>query len=220
MTVYKGIMKAADFDLKKEIGYLPEQGLVVHEDKRLLLMDANALGLLMDAMIKNMGFNKAMEVFMQSGFEHGYSDFLAMEAKYGKEFANEIELFASGPVIHSWEGLVHARPSSIEADRTAGKFYSEGIWSNSWQAQQYLTFNSVGKKAVCYSLTGYASGWTSAFMGKPVLAIETACIAKGDNHCSWLLKPAGEFGEEAATERNFLKDQFEKLLLTKANEGV
>ena len=215
MVECKGTMKATDFDLKKEVEYLPESGLVVHEDKRLLMMDANALGLLMDAMIKNMGFNKTMEVFMQSGFEHGYSDFLAMEAKYGEEFANEIELFASGPVIHSWEGLVNAKPISIQADRTTGKFFSEGIWSNSWQAQQYLTFNPVGEKAVCYTLTGYASGWTSAFLGKPVLAVETACIAKGDEHCSWLLKPAEEFGKDAALELNFLNDQFKKLLLTK-----
>lgn len=220
MAAGKGKMKATDFNLKKEVAYLPEQGLVVHEDRRLLLMDANAMGLLMDSMIKNMGFDKAMEVFMQSGFEHGYSDFLAMEAKYGEKFANEIELFASGPVIHSWEGLVQAKPISIEADRATGKFFSEGIWTNSWQAQQYLTFNSVGEKAVCYTLTGYASGWTSAFLGKPVLAIETACVAKGDDHCSWLLKPAEEFGEEAAMELNFLTNQFEKLLLTKANEGV
>ncbi|MFH0735094.1 MAG: XylR N-terminal domain-containing protein [bacterium] len=203
-------IKATDFNLSKEIQFLPEQGLVVHKDARLLILDSNSLGLLLNSLIVNMGFENTMKTFMQSGFEHGFSDFLAMQADFGDKFENEIELFASGPVIHSWEGLVHAQPTKIEIDREKGHFLCEGIWTNSWQAQQYLTFNPVGEKAVCSSLTGYASGWTSGFFGEPVLAIETACIAKGDPHCAWQLKPIDNFGEEAAYGLNMLKDQFDK----------
>jgi hypothetical protein len=100
---------------------------------------------------------------------------------------------------------------SSEIDRSCGHFLCEGVWTNSWQAQQYLTFNPVGNKAVCSSLIGYASGWSSGFLGRPVLAIEPTCIAKGDSHCSWLLKPLEKFGEEATFERDALKEQFQKL---------
>jgi rsbT co-antagonist protein RsbR len=205
-------MKATDFNLGKDIQFLPDQGLVVHRDTRLLIMDSNSLGLLMNSMLQHLGFEKTMEIFMQSGFEHGFSDFLSMKAEFGARFENEIELFASGPVIHSWEGLVHAQPSKIEVNRDASHFLCEGIWTHSWQAQQYLTFKPAGEKAVCSSLTGYASGWTTGFFGKPVLAIETSCIAKGDPHCAWLLKPLGAYGKEAAWEAGVLKGQFDKFM--------
>ena len=203
-------MKATDFNLQDGIIFQPEKGLVINQDSRLLILDSNAMGLLFYTMMQKMGSDLANQIFIQSGFEHGYSDFLAMESLFGDKFDNEIELFASGPVIHSWEGLVNAKPTKIEIDRKANHFLCEGIWTNSWQAQQYLTFNPTGKKAVCSSLTGYASGWTTGFFGRPVLAIETSCLAKGDPYCAWQLKPVTEFGKEAAFELNALKEQFEK----------
>jgi len=208
-------MKATDFNLKDGIQFHPEKGMVVNQDTRLVIMDSNAMGLLLDAMIRKLGFREAMQVFSQSGFEHGYSDFIAMKAMFGDKFDSEIELFASGPVIHSWEGLVNARPTKIEIDRKTGHFICEGVWTNSWQAQQYLTFNRIGEKAVCSSLTGYASGWSTGFFGQPILCIEPSCVAKGDEHCGWLLKPLKEFGKEGADELSALKEQFEKFEKTR-----
>ncbi len=209
-------MKATDFNLKEEITFQPDKGLVINRDTRLLLFDSNAMGLIFYGMIEKLGLEATSQIFIQSGFEHGFSDFIAMKAVYGDKFDSEVDLFASGPVIHSWEGLVNAQPTKIEIDRKSGHFICEGIWRNSWQAEQYLTFNPIGSKAVCSSLIGYAAGWTTGFMNKPVAAIETSCTAKGDPHCGWLLKPVSEFGKEAEFELAVLKKQFEKFEYSKS----
>jgi hypothetical protein len=72
-----------------------------------------------------------------------------------------------------------------------------GIWSNSYEAEQHLTFNEISDQPVCWSLMGYASGYATAFFGSPVIAIEPVCVGKGDDHCEWKLQHLSAWGEEA-----------------------
>ena len=43
---------------------------------------------------------------------------------------------------------------------------------------------------------GYASGWSTAFFRRPLLAIEPVCVENGDDHCEWLIQPPAAFGPE------------------------
>jgi hypothetical protein len=99
------------------------------------------------------------------GFQNGFGDFMQMKINY--EFDSEMDLLASGPVIHTWEGIVKAKPLMLEFDRDKGSFLFTGIWENSYEAEQHLMFNDIAKEPVCFSLMGYASGWSTAFFGKP-----------------------------------------------------
>jgi len=122
-----------------------------------------------------------------------------------------VDLLASGPVIHSWEGIVQATPTEIRYDRATGDMYFTGVWRNSYEAEQHLSFQHGGDEAVCWTLAGYASGWTTAFMGRPMIAIESHCQAKGDEHCGWLIRPAAAFGPEAAPHHQAFQEFFGKL---------
>ncbi len=190
-------MKATDFNLQKDMKFDPSKGLTTFQDSRLVIFDANAIGLLRQNLIDGLGAEKAREFFLQFGFEHGFSDFLQIKTAYGSQFDSEIDLFASGPVIHTWEGLVHAAPTAIQFDREKGDFFCSGIWTNSYEADQHLSFNYAGSEPVCWTLMGYASGWSTAFFNKPVLAIEPVCMGKGDDHCEWVLKNVEAWGSEA-----------------------
>lgn len=119
-----------------------------------------------------------------------------MKKKYA--FDTEMDLLASGPVIHSWEGIVNARPKEIHFDRAKGEFHFTGVWTNSYEAEQHLSFGPPAIEPVCWSLMGYASGWSTAFFGKPLLAIEPVCVGKSDDHCEWLIQPPEAFGSVAA----------------------
>ncbi|MEI2715456.1 MAG: ATP-binding protein [Candidatus Nanopelagicales bacterium] len=57
---------------------------------------------------------------------------------------------------------------------------------------------------MCSSLTGYASGWATAFFGSPLLAIETACIAQGDPTCAFEIRPTQSWDERADPWRSAL----------------
>jgi hypothetical protein len=111
-------LKATDFDLSQQLVFNPDKGLTSFKDSRIVLFDANAIGLLRQNLIDDLGMEKAREFFLKFSFQHGYSDFMQMKINY--EFDTEMDLLASGPVIHTWEGLVKAVPSEIRYDRMTG----------------------------------------------------------------------------------------------------
>ena len=197
-------MKANDFDFAKDLRFNLKEGLTTFRDTRLVIFNVDAIGLLRESVIRKIGMEDARALFLRFGFRNGYSDFLQM--KLGYEFDTEIDLFASGPVIHTWEGIVHAAPTEIKFDREAKTFLCSGIWTNSYEAEQHLSFRDFEKDPVCWTLTGYASGWSTAFFEHPLLAIEPFCVGKGDDHCEWLIKPLSEWGEEARPYIEALKD--------------
>ncbi len=188
-------MKATDFDLSKDLKLDPTSGIATFRESRLVVLDAAALGLLRQDLVEKLGVEEARRLFLRFGYQHGYSDFLQMKVAY--EFDTEMDLLASGPVIHSWEGIVQATPKEIRFDRDAKDFYFTGVWTNSYEAEQYLTFNHKTHEPVCWSLMGYASGWCTAFFGSPVIAIEPVCMGKGDDHCEWLIQPPEAWGDQA-----------------------
>jgi hypothetical protein len=189
-------MKATDFDLSKELRFNPATGLTSFRDSRLVLLDVNALGLMRQRLTEELGIERARAFFLKFGFQHGYSDFMQMKLSY--HFDTEMDLLASGPVIHTWEGIVHAAPREIRYDRETGDFFFSGVWTNSYEAQQHLSFNPTTKEPVCWTLMGYASGWCTGFFGSLLIAIEPVCQGKGDDHCEWKIQPPAAWGKEAA----------------------
>ena len=189
-------MKATDFDLSRDLKFDMQTGVTSFKNSRLIILDANAMGLLRQKLLEMLGPDKARELFLKFGYQNGYSDFMQMKLAY--QFDSDMDLLASGPVIHTWEGIVHATPKEIRVDRKKGEFYFPCVWKNSYEAEQHLCFNKPAKQPVCWTLMGYASGWCSAFLGKPILAIESMCAGKGDAHCEVMIQAEAAFGKEAA----------------------
>lgn len=197
-------MKASDFNLRAEMKFDLEKGITSFKNTRLLIFDANAIGLLRQQIIEQIGLNKARELFLKFGYQHGYSDFLQMKLNY--QFDSEMDLLASGPAIHTWEGLVQATPTEIQFNRETGEFYFTGVWTNSYEAIQQLQYSGIHNEPICWSLMGYASGWCTAFFGKPLVAIEPVCLGKGDEHCEWLIQPPEKWNEKAIPHINAYKE--------------
>lgn len=200
-------MKATDFNLINELKLNPENGIATFRNNRLVILDATALGLLRDMVIKEVGMEKARDIFLRFGYSNGYNDFSQMRKKY--VFDSEMDLLASGPVIHTWEGIVKATPTEIRFNRAKGEFFFTGVWANSWEAEQHLSFHGPSHEPVCWTLMGYASGWCTSFFGSPVIAIEPQCAAKGDDNCGWMIKPPADWGPEAAAYIAAMQPLFE-----------
>lgn len=196
-------MKATDFNFENDLSFDLKKGLTTFRDTRIVMFDANAIGLLRQETLRAMGKMRTREVLLRFGYQQGFSDFIQMKMNY--EFENEMELLASGPVIHTWEGIVQATPTKIEYDREKGTFFFTGVWTNSYEAEQHLSFNEEDDEPVCWTLMGYASGWCTAFFGKPLLAIEPVCAGKGDDHCEWKIMPPENWGDEAKVYVDALK---------------
>jgi len=189
-------MKATDFDLSKDLKFNLQTGMTTFKSSRLIILDANAMGLLRQKVLQTLGLDKARVLFLKFGYQNGYSDFAQMKLAY--QFDSEMDLLASGPVIHTWEGIVHAKPKEARIDRKTGEFFFPCVWTNSYEAEQHLCFNKSASEPVCWTLMGYASGWCTAFFGKRVLGIESMCVGKGDDHCEVTIQPEPVWGKEAA----------------------
>lgn len=111
----------------------------------------------------------------------------------------------AGPLLYTLEGSMKIIITKLDLDRKSGKTYVESICENSWEGQAHLRHFGESSEGVCWNLIGYASGYTSAFMGRPILYKETKCIATGANHCYVIGKPVEEW--EDASEFKLLMNQ-------------
>jgi len=196
-------MKATDFNLSVGLRFDTERGIASFRNNRLVIFDANAIGLLRNNLIKEFGMLKARELLLRFGYQQGYTDFIQIKANYN--FDTEMDLLASGPVIHTWEGIARVIPKEIEFNRAKGVFYFAGIWVNSYEAEQHLSLQKVSDEPVCWTLMGYGSGWCTAFFGSPVIAIEHLCVGKGDDLCEWCIQPPAAWGDKCRPYIDALK---------------
>jgi hypothetical protein len=204
-------MKATDFDILCDLKHYPDKGLIEFHNARIVWFDTNAIGLLRQNLIDDFGFDKARGFFLRFGFEQGYSDFIQIKAAYGDKFDSDMEILASAAVIQTYEGIARATVTGISFDRAKGEFYLAGTWTNSFEAEQHLSYNEAGDDPVCWSLMGYMSGWYTAFFGKPLIAIESLCEGKGDDHCEWEVKPLLDWGEKATSYARALQTYFDRI---------
>jgi len=195
-------MKVADIDLPRMLTIRPDQGKLLLGDDRMLIFRQAALGSLRRLVYDHLGPALARAVFTQFGHRCGTGDFASLQQRF--TWDTERDAIASGPVMHMWEGIVHVEVRQLDFDRATGRFAMAGIWRNSYEAENHL--HEIGRSTtpVCHSLTGYATGWATAFFGRPLLAVETACVGKGDPHCAFEIKPEAAWGPEAEPWRRAL----------------
>ncbi len=78
---------------------------------------------------------------------------------------------------------------------TAILFYRH---ENSFEAESWIESGNVAEKPVCILNTGYASGWCSEAFGIPLVAVEYACKALGDEGCDFIMAPPHRINEYVA----------------------
>ena len=109
------------------------------------------------------------------GYANGMCD--AELAKKMRPNQSMEDAFLVGPQLHMLEGGARVTPLLLSFDVSAGKFHGEFRWDHSWEAYAHRQkFGQVDEPA-CWTLLGYASGYSSAFMGRLILFKETLCAA-------------------------------------------
>jgi rsbT co-antagonist protein RsbR len=211
-------MKVGDLDLKQMLEFAPDQGTVKLGKDRMLIFRQDAFGALRRLLYEVVGDQQARALLSQFGYRCGKGDFTALNAAWSWD--TEMDRMSCGPVLHTWEGIVHVEPTMLEFDRDKGHFHMTGIWRNSYEAELHLAQEGRGTQPVCHTLTGYASGWCEGFFGKPTLAVETACVGCGDPHCAFEVRAIDDWDERAehykqaliSTPRSIARELEEKLV--------
>ena len=170
-----------DADLRRMVHFSAGDGRIWLAGQRMLLIHAAALGALRRELMNSIGAEQTRRLLMRSGYAAGERD--ARLARQVRGDASVQDMFAVGPQLHMLEGAVQVTPESCEIDIPAGRFHGVFRWDHSWEVETHVRDFGPQAEPVCWMLLGYASGYTSAFMGRPTLFKEVACAACGHEHC-------------------------------------
>ena len=180
-----------DSDLRRLIRFSADDGTIWLGEHRMLLLHTAALGSLRRELINSVGLEQARRILTRMGYASGCRD--AELARKIRPNRPVTEAFFVGPQLHMLEGSVRVSPIRLDMDITAGKFYGEFRWENSWEAEAHVREFGAQQEPVCWMLIGYASGYTTTFMGRFVLFKETQCVSCGGQHCTIVGRPVAEW---------------------------
>jgi DNA-binding NtrC family response regulator len=193
-----------DNDLRRLLRFEPDSGTIWLGDTRMVLMHTSALAALRQDLMNSVGADHARRILTRLGYACGLSD-----AEYAlKQRPNDSmeSRFLVGPQLHMLEGAARVTPTKLVFNVEKGQFHGQFRWDHSWEAYAHQQkFGQVDHPA-CWVLLGYASGYTSAFMGKLILFKETLCAACGDDHCMIVGKPIEEWPDGEAHRMYFIDD--------------
>ena len=180
-------------------------GTIHFRHRRMLLFDADAMGLLRKELIHTLGQESARRLLTRFGYACGYRDALTSKELFA--WNNVADWWAAGPRLHTVEGIVHVRPLHFQIDTDRGVFATESEWLNSYEAEQHLKHIGPSTEPVCWTLTGYASGHATAIFGSPVYCVEKECVGKGDARCLVVGRAATEQPEDMSALREDLQPE-------------
>lgn len=180
-------------DLAKRLRFAPQQGRIWLDDQRMMLMHISSLGALRQELIESLGKETARGLITRIGYQAGTHD-AAMARKVRAGF-NTYDDFLAGPQLVSLEGIVHCEPIALDIDVERGHYFGDFYLIDSSEAEAHIASYGIGNDAVCWMLIGYACGYTSAFMGRPILWREIECRGMGHAKCRVVGKPVEEWDD-------------------------
>lgn len=196
-------MKVSAIDLRKMLDYRPSEGKILLGTDRMVVFRQAAFGVLRSLLFERLGVELTHSVLAQFGYRCGHDDYRALMQMF--DWETEDDRIASGPVLHSWEGVVLAKPNALSYDRGEGTFHMTGTWESSYEAEIHQNHIGRSETPICFTLTGYASGYASAFMERPMLCVELECVAAGAPICRWEIRPTSEWDERGDVYRSALE---------------
>ena len=194
----------ADADLRRLLRFAPDKGEIWLGEYRMLLLHTAALTALRQDLINSVGPEHARRLLTRMGSSAGLRD--AEFAKKTRSDRSLNEMFLVGPQLHMLEGAARVTPLKMVFDVAAGSFEGEFRWDDSWEAYAHRQKYGVVDEPVCWTLLGYASGYTTAFMGRLILFKEVACAACGADHCHIVGRPIENWPDGEAHRQYFADD--------------
>ncbi|RMH37093.1 MAG: AAA family ATPase [Deltaproteobacteria bacterium] len=208
-------MKADDLHLLEVLDVRPDQGMIHLKDRRMLLWDADAFGGLRRELIDAVGVDRARTILHRFGFSNGYRDARSMRDMFRWE--SDEQWWLACPALQRNEGKVLTEPRRLVFDRDAGVFEMEVHWRHSYEAEQHRRLYGRAGEPVCWTVTGYASGYSTACFGEDVFVVEHECCAvTGGDTCRVVGKTRRAWGDDGARlaamyEQRKLAEDLERL---------
>ncbi len=146
-------------------------------------------------LIATLGMERSRALLYRTGFEQGRRDALRHLENFGENARLSLQ---AALVFGQLQGMFIAETKRFDFDAERKTLIREVIIRSCSEATVQKMAGVVAKgDGVCWKTQGYLAGHVSEILGKRVLTIETHCSATGADHCMFVSKLDGEFGEEA-----------------------
>ncbi|MDN5925094.1 MAG: XylR N-terminal domain-containing protein, partial [Xanthomonadales bacterium] len=178
-------------------------GHISLEDQRMVLLHTRALGSLRKELVDTLGLDRARGLLTRMGYVSGQRDADMVRALMPG--ASDADLMNLGPQLHSLEGIVDVEPIHFDIDVEGGTFVGQFAWANSYEAETHLEHFGQHHESVCWMQVGYASGYTSSVMRRPVVFREPDCRGKGDADCRIVGRTVAQWGDENEAELKYCR---------------
>src|SRR5690606_21765815 len=191
-----------DQALARNVRFAPDSGQILLFDQRMLLMHGFSLAALRRELIERMGLERTRELFTRLGYQQGMEDARGLREQEGSDLTRTLAL---GPRLREIEGFVRNQAvDRMQFNTESGEFWGDYYWQASWEAEAHLHHFGISGAPACWMMTGYACGFTTALMGRPILWRELECVATGHARCRVIGQPLEEC-EDAEEHLRFLQ---------------
>jgi two-component system response regulator HydG len=203
-------MRAADLDLRELLAFEPKGGIMRLGGQRVILFDAAALGLLRKELIDTLGFEAARAILTRFGYAHGRRVAETLRSEF--PWDDEREWQRAGARLHMLHGLVAIdHPDDIWNERSA---CAEATWNETYESEQHLLHFGLADEPICWTLTGFASGWGSFVFGREAYCIEDRCRGRGDATCHAVARFKEDWGPELEPHLRFYDNAYVDAVLS------
>lgn len=187
-------MKAQDLTLDQLLE--TAEGRLTVRGGRALLADAAATYRLAEELADTLGEEAARGVLTRFGYQSGYQE--ATRLRTYLSWDDDQEWLQAAARTLTLQGLGEVAFSETRVDRAQGVFRARVEARDAFEAAEHKDRIGPGPETRCDRLTGFLSGYASAYFGAKVVFVEESCAARSDHEhsCSFVGKLAAEYGEE------------------------
>jgi DNA-binding NtrC family response regulator len=195
-------VRAADIRLEELITF--SDGMVSLHGRRLVFHDVHAIAQLRKDLVDTVGMDQTRRIFSRFGYYWGEDDATVVNRVY--QWDDVAEWLRAGPRLHELQGVARVEVKSLDLEAD-GRYRMEVVWHDSVEAEEHLIELGPSPEAGCWILQGYASGYASCCLGRPVYFTEISCRARGDDVCRAIGMDKQSWGDEAgALVKNYQVD--------------
>ncbi|KAA9027006.1 XylR N-terminal domain-containing protein [Niallia endozanthoxylica] len=195
----------SQMNIEDIIKFYPESGRIHLNNKRMILMEADAYGTLRRDLIASLGIDRAKGFLLRHGWSYGIN--VAKHLKEMFPFDSESEWLSAGGYVHGMTGYVSVEVKELIFDPATKGYYSECYWYDSVEAEQHVQNFGYHHEPVCFNLVGTAGGYVSAQLGRKIIFKEIECVGKGDLRCRLIGKPIEDWGADIDTELQYYEEE-------------
>ena len=170
-----------------------EGGMIRFAGQRMLLLNAEAMGVLRQYLVENIGLTGARAILTQYGFAHGWRMAEAMKSTFRS--SGDGEWHGAGARLHNLGGLFTAAPGEQNPLSPEGLTLLE-----SFEAEQHLLQLGLADSPVCWTICGLMSGYLSHCTGQEIFVLEDRCLGTGHKGCHIIGRTRQEWGDQHVDE--------------------